>query len=155
MDNTAPQKEHLLLQKMVGSWTYEAEGTDEPKAKVTGSETVRSLGGFWVIAEGQGAMPDGTPASTVTTLGFHPETKRYVGTWIGSMMSYLWVYDGSVDGNTLNLDSDGPSMAGDGKMAKYRDAIEFVNDNHRILRSQILNEDGSWKVFIVTNYKRA
>lgn len=99
-------------------------------------------------------MPDGNPATMIITIGYNPETKRYVGTWIGSMMTTLWVYDGFVEGNTLNLDAEGPSMAGDGKTAKYRDSIEFVDDNHRIMRSQMLTADGGGNIFMTGHYKR-
>jgi hypothetical protein len=63
-----PQKEHQWLQKLVGEWTYETEAMmepDQPPAKWTGTETVRSLGGLWLLAEGQGEMPDGDPATSI------------------------------------------------------------------------------------------
>ena len=52
-----PQKEHEWLHKLIGEWTYESEaamGPDQPVEKVTGSESVRWLGGVWIIAEGEG-----------------------------------------------------------------------------------------------------
>jgi hypothetical protein len=121
--NTEPQKEHDWLQKLVGEWTYESDEPTkpgQPPAKCTGTESVRSLGGFWVLAEGQGGMPGGGAATMVLTLGYDPQKKRYVGTWIGSMMSHLWVYEGAVDvtGNTLTLHAEGPNMAVEGKTAK-------------------------------------
>src|SRR5688572_22986296 len=118
-----PQKEHHWLQKLVGDWTYEAEATmkpGDPPVKSTGSESVRSLGSLWVVAEGQGEMPGCGPATTVMTLGYDPQKKRYVGTWVGSMMTHFWIYDGALDTSeqVLTLDTEGPSMAGDGKMAR-------------------------------------
>jgi len=67
-----PQKEHHWLQKLVGDWTYESDasmGPDQPTVKCGGTENVRSLGGLWVLAEGQGEMPGGAPATTLITLG--------------------------------------------------------------------------------------
>lgn len=156
---TEPQKEHQWLQKLVGEWTYEAEATmkpDEPPVKAQGTERVHSLGGLWIIAEGQGEMPGGGPATTLMTLGYDPQKKRYVGTWIGSMMTHMWVYDGALDsdGRVLTLDTEGPSMAGDGKMAKYQDIIEFESDDHRILASQVLGDDGKWNRFMTVHYRR-
>jgi hypothetical protein len=47
-----PQKQHDWLQKLVGDWTLEADaGAD---GKTTGTEHVRSLGGLWVVCEGEG-----------------------------------------------------------------------------------------------------
>jgi hypothetical protein len=103
-------------------------------------------------------MPGGGPATTVMTLGYDPQKKRYVGTWIGSMMTHLWVYDGELDaaGNALTLNSEGPSMApgSEGKMVKYRDVIEFKSDDHRVLTSHALGEDGEWSQFMTAHYRR-
>jgi hypothetical protein len=154
-----PQKEHQWLQKLVGEWTYEIEammGPDQPPVKSTGTEIVRSLGGLWILAEGQGEMPCSGPTTTLMTLGYNPQKQRYVGTWVGSMMTYLWIYDGELDaGETvLTLNNEGPSMSGEDKLAKYKDVIEFKNDNHRVLTSYMLKDDGQWQHFMTSNYWR-
>lgn len=154
-----PQKEHQWLQKLVGEWTYESEaimGPDQPPMKSRGSESVRSLGGLWTVGEGQGQMPDGDSFTSVMTLGYDPQKKRFVGTWIGSVMTNLWIYDGELDGagRVLSLYSDGPSMSGDGTTVRYRDAIEIVSDDHRVLTSAIQGEDGNWTGFMTAHYRR-
>src|SRR5215468_3888124 len=112
-------------------------GPDKPCENFKGVDSVRSLGGLWVLCEGRGEMPGGGTATTIMTLGYDPAKKRYVGTFIGSMMFNLWIYEGEMDpaGNKLTLDAEGPSFAGDGKTAKYKDAIEFKSDDHRVLTS--------------------
>ena len=153
-----PQQEHQWLNRLLGEWTTEMEGETESgeRATFTGTESVRSLGGLWIIAEGQGEVPGGGIGRTIMTVGYDPQKKRYVGTFIGSMMTHLWVYDGHLDagGMKLMLDSEGPSMTGDGGMAQYRDAIEFKSDDHRLLTSQVLREDGSWQQFMTAEYRR-
>jgi hypothetical protein len=154
-----PQKEHQWLQKLVGEWTSEVEATMEPgKPPETfkGTESVRSLGGLWVLAEGQGEMPGGGHATTLMTLGYDPQKQRYVGTWIGSMMAYLWVYDGALDAaeRVLTLESEGPGMAPGAPMAKYRDVIAFKSDDQRVLTSHMLGDDGQWHQFMTANYHR-
>jgi hypothetical protein len=157
--NTEPQKEHQWLQKLVGEWTYETEammGPDNPCEKFTGTETVTSLGGLWVLAEGKGEMPGGGGATTLMTLGYDPQKKRYVGTFIVSIMAYLWVYDGGLDAaeRVLTLDTEGPDMSAEGKTAKYKDVIEFKGDDHRVMTSQMLGDDGEWRRFMTANYWR-
>jgi hypothetical protein len=90
------------------------------------------------------------------TLGYDPQKKRYVGTWIGSMMTHLWVYDGELDPSkrVLTLGSEGPSFTGDGTMSKYHDVIEFKSDDHRILRSRVQGADGTWQEFMTAHYRR-
>lgn len=154
-----PQKEHQWLDKLVGEWTYEIESTMEPgkpPEKFSGTESVRSLGDFWVLCEGRGVMPEIGMATTIMTLGYNPLKKRYTGTFIGSMMSHLWLYDGALDpsGKVLRLDTEGPSFTEEGKMAKYQDVIEFVDDGHRVLSSSYLGDDGKWHRFMSAHYRR-
>jgi hypothetical protein len=153
------QKEHQWLQQLVGEWSYEAEakmGEDQPPEKATGTESVRSLGGLWILAEGQGEMPGCGSATTMITIGFDPQKHRYVGTWVGSMMTYLWLYDGELDASekVLTLTSDGPSMTSDEKMAKYKDVIEFKTNDHRVMTSHVLGDDGQWHEFMTVNSRR-
>jgi hypothetical protein len=81
---TELHKKHDWLQKLVGEWTYETEatmGSEQLSEKATGTESVRSLDGLWIIAEGQGEMPGCGVATTMLTLGYDPHKQRYVGTW--------------------------------------------------------------------------
>jgi hypothetical protein len=154
-----PQQQHRWLQKLVGEWTYEHESVCEPgkpPAKFTGTDSVRMLGELWVLCEGKGNMPGGGTGTTLMTLGYDPAKQRFVGTFIGSMMTHLWPYDGQLDaaGKVLTLDSEGPSFSGDGKMTKYQDLIEFIDDNHRTLSSQTIGEDGKWQRFMTAHYYR-
>lgn len=153
------QKEHEWLQILVGEWTMDDEkaaeaGQQQPAC--TWTETVRSLHGVWILGEGRGEMPGGGAATTMLTLGYDPQKKRFVGTWIGSMMTHLWVYDGWLDeaGKILTLESDGPDMTDPGKTAKYRDVIELKSNDHRVLTSQMLGEDGEWRQFMTAHYRR-
>lgn len=154
-----PGPEHNWLQKLVGEWTSEAEaimGPDKPPEKFVGTDSVRSVGQVWVMCEGRGEMPGGGIATTVMTLGYDPARKRFVGTFIGSMMTHMWVYDGALDaaGKVLTLDTEGPHFGAEGKMAKYKDAIELVSDDHRILTSHMLGDDGTWHQFMTAHYRR-
>ena len=54
----------------------------------------------------------------------------------------------------LTLNAEGPSMATEGKMAKYRDVIEFKSDDHRVLTSHMLGDDGEWRQFMTAHYRR-
>lgn len=151
------QKEHLWLSRLVGDWSFEAEclmGPGQPPVKTTGSQTVRMLGGLWMIGEGEGECPDGSRAKSIITLGYDPEKQRFVGTFIASMMTHLWPYEGTLDGNVLTLDSEGPSFSGDGTTVKYQDIVELRDDDHWILRSRMPGEDGKWLEFMTAHYRR-
>lgn len=154
-----PAKEHEWLQKLVGNWTSEMEcvmGPDQPPMKSKGSESVRSIGGLWTMGEGTGEMPDGNKMTSIMTLGYDPARQRFVGTFIASMMTHMWKYEGTLDasGKVLTLDTEGPGMSGDGKMTKYKDIVTFVDDDHRILTSRIQGEDDQWTEFMTAHYRR-
>jgi len=150
-----PQQGHQWLQRLVGEWTYASEDPARLGVSWTGTESVRSLGGFWVVAESHGEM-GGSPATTIMSLGFDPEKQRYVGTWINSMMADFWLYDGelSADGKTLTLAAEGPDMFVDGKIGLYHHVIEFQSDEERTLGARILREDGTWHEIVTTRYQR-
>lgn len=155
-----PQEEHRWLQKLVGEWTYETEvvmGPDQPAEKATGTESVRSLGEFWIMAEGQGEMPGCGFATTMITLGYDLQKQQYVGTWIASIMDYLWLYEGELDAakQVLNLNSEGPDMIVEGKTAQYRDVIEFKSEDYRTMASYVLGNNGQWQQFMTTHYRRS
>jgi hypothetical protein len=154
-----PQKEHEWLHGLIGDWEAEMEcvmAPGEPPMKSKGSESVRSLGGLWTLGEGTGEGPDGSTATTLMTLGYDPERKRFVGTFVASMMTHMWIYEGSVDssGKVLTLDTEGPTFTGDGKMAKYQDIIEFTSPDHRTLTSRVRGEDGEWRQLVTAHYRR-
>ena len=124
--------------------------------RFTGSETGRSLGGFWVQLEGRGQMMGEVEHTTILSLGYDPLAGRYRGTFIGSMMSHLWIYDGAVDPATgiLTLDTEGPSFTDQSVMASYRDTIEFKTDDHRVLTSSYQDASGTFHQFMKTDYHR-
>ncbi len=153
-----PQKEHQWLDQLLGKWTTEGE-CDMPSgesAKSVGTETVRSMGGLWVVCEGQGDMPGCGPCDMLMTLGYDTEKKAFVGSWAGSMMSGMFIYTGALDssGKVLTLDTEGPSFTGDGSTAKYQDVITIKSKDERTLHSQTLQPDGTWKRFMTATYRR-
>lgn len=154
-----PTKEHIWLQQFVGEWETEAEITmdpSQPPMKGKGTEKVRALGGFWVIGEGTGTM-EGMPGSmnSVLTLGYDPATKKYVGSWVDSMTSTYWKYEGTVDasGKTLTLDTEGPCPMKPG-LVKFKEVTEIKDKDHRIFTSSMLGDDGKWTKMITVNYRR-
>lgn len=152
MQPETPHEQHRWLERLLGEWTYGSPS--EPDCD--GTEIVRPLGRLWVIGEGEGKMPDGAPALMRITLGYDPAKGHFTGTWVGSMMSHLWIYKGTLDatGQILTLDSEGPDFTNPGQTASYRDIIEFTSDNTRLLRSETPGPDGVWKEFMRLEYRR-
>lgn len=153
------QEEHRWLKQFLGEWTYEGEAVEGPDGSThntTGTVTARPLGDLWVLIESNGEMPDGSRAQAIIQLGYDPQRRRFVGTWIGSMMTHMWVYEGELDAGRriLPLNCEGPDFANPGKTAQYRDVIEVASDDEWLLRGQMQRPDGSWTEFMKTTYRR-
>lgn len=155
-----PEKQHDWLQKFIGQWTYESEasmGPDDPAEKIRGSETVRTIGGLWIVAEGTCEMPGGGgTGTTVLTLGYDPEKQAFVGTWLGSMMTNLWIYRGQLDaaGNVLTLDTEGPNFTVPGQTAKYQETIAWQSDDVRTFNSDTFTPAGERVPIMRAVYRR-
>jgi uncharacterized protein YndB with AHSA1/START domain len=154
-----PAAEHGWLHRMLGTWSYEAECAGPPGGepmRAKGVERVRSLGGHWVVGESEGECPGtGDAARMVITLGWDARTQRFRGSWVGSMMPHMFVYEGTLDadGRTLTLESEGPSFDGTGN-ALYRDVVELRSPDHRVLTSFVQAEGGEWTRIMSCEFRR-
>ncbi|GHD58004.1 DUF1579 domain-containing protein [Jeongeupia chitinilytica] len=152
-------QQHRWLQQLLGEWTFECEMQGPPgqvPEKSSGTESVRALGDIWVIGDGRSTMPDGDPCSMQITLGFNADTQRFTGSWVGSMMTHMWIYDGELDpgGRILTLSSTGPDYMNPGQTRVFHDVIEIVDADHRVMRSEAQGPDGVWTPLMTARYAR-
>lgn len=151
--------EHRWLQQLVGEWTSEAScvmGPDQPPITLRGRETVRTLGDFWTIGEGEGEMPGGGVGHTIITLGYDVAKARFVGSFIGSMMTMMWIYDGTLDesGKVLTLEAHGPDFSTPGRVALYQDIVAMESPDTRTLTSRMRDAEGNWVAVMSGRYRR-
>lgn len=154
MEPEQPTPQHLWLQQLVGHWDYEmswAMGPDTPPATLKGREVVEALGQLRTVGHGSNDHD-----KSIMTLGYDPQAKQFIGTFIAGMMSHLWCYTGQLDKstNTLTLDASGPAMPPADGTANYQDIIQIVDANTRVLRSLLQLPDGSWVQFMESRYTR-
>ena len=154
------EAQHRWLERMAGEWSWEmeAEGQPgEPPIRESGRESVRSLDGGWWVCEAGGSTPGGESATSIMTLGYDPAMGRFRGTFVSSMMTHLWIYEGELDaaGTVLTLETEGPAYTGEAGMSKYRDTLELRSDGRRVQTSSYQRQDGSWHRFMTTHYRRA
>lgn len=159
MEQAQPTKEHEWLARFAGEWSYQSEcsmGPDQAPMKATGTESIRMMGDFWMVGESSGDFPGGGPMKSLMTLGYDPAKGKFVGTWTGSPMPTMFVYEGELeaDGKTLPLNTVGPSMDDPTKTARYQDVVELVDDDTRVLRSRMLGDDGEWHPIMQARYTR-
>ena len=150
-----PQREHEWLKQFAGEWETESEmtaGPGQPAVKCKGTESARMLGGYWIVSEMKGDYM-GTPVTGLLTVGYDPKARKYVGTWVCSMGDFLCTYQGTAEGKTLSLETEGPHPA-TGKAVKMKDVVELKTPDHKVLTSYVQGEDGKWVPFMTMNARR-
>lgn len=153
----APGVEQSWLEQLAGEWESDGEANlapGQPPIKSKGTESARMLGDFWVVSEVESTFMD-MPFSAVLTLGYDPDKKKFVGTWVDSVSSYFWQYEGTLDadGKTLTLETEGPCVRTPGKHARFRDVIEIKSRNERTLTSRALI-DGKRETMVTVHSRR-
>ena len=143
-----------FLEQFEGAWSTTAKGDD---GEASGGSLVhcKPVGRMWMVMEHSGMM-GGTKFSAIQTLGYDAEKKRFFGSWVDSMMSFTWQYEGVLDesGKKIILNATGPDMTDPKKVRDYRDAYEFVSDNEVTATSQIKNDAGEWETMMQATMKR-
>jgi hypothetical protein len=101
-----PSVPHKLLAKLTGSWTTRTKGwmePDQPPMQGTGMcEQKMLLDGRYLQQEYTGEMM-GSPFTGINLIGYDNYTKKYVSTWIDSMSTGIYFFEGiaSADGMTI------------------------------------------------------
>jgi hypothetical protein len=127
-----PGKEHALLKSLTGEWIVSGKffmDPSQPPMEIKGMETGKmELGGFWLLSEFKSEM-FGAPFEGRSTMGYSPAKKKYVGTWVDSMVPHLFVTEGEADaaGKVITMVGDGLDPA-TGKSSKERWVIEVKSD---------------------------
>ena len=160
--NPTPEPEHKWLMQLVGEWDFQSKCVmpDGQPATSSGREVVRSVGDIWVIGELVGTMPGGGGGegemTGIMTVGFDTRTRRFVGSWVGSPMTGMFVYDGTRDasGKVLTLNCTGPAFTDPTATANYRDIVTIDSPNERRLTSQFQDDDGNWHTMMEATFRR-
>lgn len=154
MEQPEPTPQHRFLERLNGTWDVVAEAgsTETPQW----SETTRSLDGLWYVIEGEGRMGPEHQARTLMTLGYDPKLGHYVGTWLGTMMTKLWIYKGwlEADGKTLTLEAEGPDFDDPSRTTIYHDVIVFLDDDRRHFSGNVRQPDGTFKQIMAMEFHR-
>ena len=127
-----PGAPHKVLASMVGSWITKIKSwtePDKPPMESTGtSEQKMVLGGRFLQQDFTGEMM-GSPFTGIGVTGYDNHTKKYVSTWIDSMSTGIYFFEGTAvpDGKTITQESryDDPAQ---GPMM-WRSVTRIEDDN--------------------------
>ncbi len=105
-----PGAPHEALASLAGSWATSTRAWMEPgKPPMQGTGTCEQkmlLGGRYLQQEYTGEMM-GSPFTGINVIGYDNHTKKYVSTWIDSMSTGIYYFEGtaSADGKTITQES--------------------------------------------------
>lgn len=135
---------HAFLERMVGDWEI-ANQVESPDGQVMVMEATESVSalGPWIVSEMVVAHGEGDFRARLQVT-FDEESGKFVGTWADSSSSFLWMYEGTLEGDTLTLEAEGPSYEDMTVDTRYRDIVTIVSDDRREHRSEMLMKDGTW-----------
>jgi hypothetical protein len=126
-----PTETHKELVKGAGEWvgsiTIFTPGA--PEQKSAARETVVAIGEFWIQAHFVTEFM-GMPYVGTGCVGYDERAKKYVGTWIDSMSSYLAVMEGEMDEQSgkLVMRWTAPDMTG--QMTQHRHETVHGKDSY-------------------------
>ncbi len=127
-----PGGPHKMLAKLTGKWTTRTKAwmaPDQPPTEGKGScEQKMILDGHYLQQEYTGEMM-GSPFTGINVLGYDNHAKKYVSTWIDSMSTGIYHFEGTAsdDGMTITqkCSYDDPVR---GPM-EWRSVTRIVNDD--------------------------
>lgn len=154
----APTKEHEWLHQLAGQWDADLEIFAEPgkpPMKLKSTEDTRRIGGYWILSEGE-VTGSPMPFKRALTLGYDPQKKKYVATWMDSNSPNLGIYEGSLDeaGKTLTLEGDMPSPFAPGATVRMRQVIEIKSPDRKVLTTSVQGPDGNWLTLVTLDARR-
>jgi Protein of unknown function (DUF1579) len=145
-----PTEAHKWLHQLEGEWTATmSAGLQE------GSMSCKMLGGFWLINNFSADMGGGQMMNAIQTIGYDEAKKKYVGSWVDSMMNHFWIYEGTVDetGKKIMLEADGPNLLGGEGTMRYRDSYEIKSPD-QILQTSEYHDGEKWVTFMTIDIRR-
>lgn len=118
-----PTPEHARLESGLGRWNVKCTyfmDPSQPPMVCDAVETVEPVGPFWTVSLFESEFM-GMPFRGRSTLGYDPQKKKWVGTWVDSMSPSMFVMEGGYDaaGKVLTMHCRGPHMA-TGEMVDFR-----------------------------------
>lgn len=153
-----PGKEHDILKEMQGTWDAVVKMSMDPNTPPVESKSVETatLGGngLWLISDVKGDFM-GMPFHGHGMFGYDTAKKKYVGSWVDSMGTYILQSEGTydVEKKTFNWTSEVPDPAS-GKMEKMRELHAIKGKDHRSSSIFVIGPDGKEKPMMTIEFRR-
>lgn len=135
-----PTEQHEQLMKKLGEWKIACQyflGGQAVAAE--GSDRIEGLGPFWTVGHFRCDMM-GTEIIGISTSGYCPVKKKYVGTWQDSVTPFFYYFEGDLDEDG-RLVMEGQNYDPVSQTYTNYRSIETLGDNERKLELYIAAPD--------------
>ena len=153
-----PTAEHELLTTHAGVWDVDCTfymDPSQPPMQVKARETVEMFGPFWTSSVFECEM-FGAPYKGHCTVGYDPQSQRYVSTWIDTMSPTFFHFTGAFDAAGRVLEMSGRAYDCMFKReTDYRTREEHVGRDERIFEMFMRLPDGKEVKMFTHHYRRA
>lgn len=153
-----PLKEHEVLKHDAGTWDGAIKIYSDPNAdpiQSKGVETNELLpGGLWVISRFDGDFA-GQPFQGRGQTGYDPAKKKYVMSWVDSMVPTMTLMEGTYDEAKHTMTFLGDMPGPDGKPTKTKIVSTFKGKDEKAFEMSVANPAGEgWVKMMEISYKR-
>ena len=150
-----PGPEHEVFRKDVGTWDAAVEvrfAPGQPPQVSKGQATRRlACGGLWLITE---FMNETTGFEGHGVFGYDPARKKYVGTWVDPMRTFMATSEGTWDAAAKTMTMWTEATGPHGKPMRWREVTEARNADTQVWRSFMSLPDGGEAEVMTVTYRR-
>jgi len=150
-----PGPEHEVFKKDVGTWDATiavSAGPGMPPMVSEGVTTSRlACGGLWLITEFTNRT---TGFEGHGVYGFDPARRKYVGTWVDPMRTFMAVGEGTWDAATRTMTMWTEATGAQGKPMRWRETTATLDPDTQVWRSFMPAPGGGEVEVMSATYKR-
>jgi hypothetical protein len=151
-----PTAEHKLLMEHVGNWKVACKfymDPSQPPMETNATERIDKIGEFWTVSRYETEMM-GAPFVGSCTLGYEPQSGKFVSTWVDSMMPVFCKFTGKQKGDTIHYEGEFFSCMTN-SVLKHRATEKHLNKNERVFEMFCTLPDGTEIKMMTNHYRRA
>lgn len=147
-----PGPEHEVIAQLEGTWDAAFEIMGQTSHGTMKNEM--AMGGLWLVQDYEGEMM-GQGFTGLGLLGYDPQKKLYLGTWVDSMTTSMSLAEGMYDKakKELVLSMEGPNPM-TGETVVMRQITRFKDKDHWEFAMAAPGPDGKYVDSFVIEYTR-
>lgn len=151
MPMVKPTEQHKLLERQVGTWDATVSMMGMPDSKAVYTATL-DHGGLWLIGDFRGEFMG--PFSGHEVKGYSTTKKKYVSTWVDSMINNIMAFEGDYDPKTQTLAMWTEFDPSTGEPSRSRHDTKFVDADTFTFTMNNPGPDGKLAPVMTITYKR-